>query len=163
MGRLHYHPKEFPIFKPALLLSQYLNCYCSSCCQLQELKVEPVLLHYLSYIKVLQGTVRSTHRHTHIHFDFRSLTKITTGLEIRVATSTRLKTCLYNFTSPGGPMYPTRDVRHAAWDALDFLFPCMALYSHMISTVHVFLLLIAVLKIACFLQDFKYLNILSPF
>lgn len=46
-----------------------------------------------------------------------------TGLEIRMTTSTRLKTCLYSFTSPGGPMYPTRTVRHAAWDALDFLFP----------------------------------------
>lgn len=40
-----------------------------------------------------------------------------------MATSTRLKTCLYSFTSPGGPMYPTRVVRHAAWDALDLLFP----------------------------------------
>lgn len=40
-----------------------------------------------------------------------------------MTTSTRLKTCLYSFTSPGGPMYPTRAVRHAAWDALDFLFP----------------------------------------
>lgn len=40
-----------------------------------------------------------------------------------MATSTRLKTCLYSFTSPGAPMYPTRAVRHAAWDALDFLFP----------------------------------------
>lgn len=45
------------------------------------------------------------------------------GLELRMTTSTRLKTCLYSFTSPGGPMYPTRAVRHAAWDALDFLFP----------------------------------------
>lgn len=40
-----------------------------------------------------------------------------------MATSTRLKACLYSFTSPGGPMYPTRAVRHAAWDALDLLFP----------------------------------------
>ena len=40
-----------------------------------------------------------------------------------MTTSTRLKTCLYSFTSPGGPMYPTRAVRHAAWNALDFLFP----------------------------------------
>ncbi|XP_047976163.1 uncharacterized protein LOC125218523 isoform X2 [Salvia hispanica] len=55
------------------------------------------------------------------------------GLEIRVATSTRLKTCLYNFTSPGGPMYPTRDVRHAAWDALDFLFPVGRYPRHVIS------------------------------
>lgn len=45
------------------------------------------------------------------------------GMELRMTTSTRLKTCLYSFTSPGGPMYPTRAVRHAAWEALDFLFP----------------------------------------
>ena len=44
-----------------------------------------------------------------------------------MATSTRLKTCLYSFTSPGGPMYPTRTVRHAAWDALDLLFPVSTL------------------------------------
>lgn len=40
-----------------------------------------------------------------------------------MTTSTRLKACLYSFTSPGGPMYPTRAVRHAAWDTLDLLFP----------------------------------------
>lgn len=40
-----------------------------------------------------------------------------------MTTSTRLKACLYSFTSPGGPMYPTRTVRHAAWEALDLLFP----------------------------------------
>jgi hypothetical protein len=42
---------------------------------------------------------------------------------LRMTTSTRLKTCLYSFTSPGGPMYLTRAFRHAAWEALDFLFP----------------------------------------
>ena len=31
-----------------------------------------------------------------------------------MTTSTRLKTCLYSFTSPGGPMYPTRAVCHVA-------------------------------------------------
>lgn len=77
--------------------------------QLQKLKVEPVLLHYLSQIKVLQG------------------------LELRMTTSTRLKTCLYSFTSPGGPMYPTRAVRHAAWDALDVLFPVGQYPRHIIS------------------------------
>lgn len=45
-----------------------------------------------------------------------------------MTTSTRLKTCLYSFTSPGGPMYPTRAVRHAAWTALDFLFPVSVLF-----------------------------------
>ncbi|KAG4206982.1 Putative K(+)-stimulated pyrophosphate-energized sodium pump [Gossypium arboreum] len=77
--------------------------------QLQKLKVEPVLLHYLSQVKILRG------------------------MELRMATSTRLKTCLYSFTSPGGPMYPTRAVRHAAWDALDFLFPVGRYPRHLIS------------------------------
>lgn len=77
--------------------------------QLQKLKVEPVLLHYFSQIKVLRG------------------------MELRMATSTRLKTCLYSFTSPGGPMYPTRAVRHEAWDALDFLFPVGRYPRHLIS------------------------------
>jgi hypothetical protein len=45
------------------------------------------------------------------------------GLELRLSTSTRLKACLYSFTSPGGPTYPTRAVRHAAWNTLDLLFP----------------------------------------
>ncbi|KAF8082739.1 hypothetical protein N665_0809s0041 [Sinapis alba] len=77
--------------------------------QLQKLKVEPVLLHYLSQMKVLQG------------------------MELRMTTSTRLKACLYSFTSPGGPMYPTRAVRHAAWDALDSLFPVGRYPRHLIS------------------------------
>ncbi|KAK6163209.1 hypothetical protein DH2020_000073 [Rehmannia glutinosa] len=72
-------------------------------------QVEPVLVHYLSQIKVLRG------------------------LELRMTTSTRLKTSLYSFTSPGGPMYPTRAVRHAAWDALDFLFPVGQYPRHLIS------------------------------
>ncbi|KAL5992040.1 hypothetical protein ACLOJK_012953 [Asimina triloba] len=77
--------------------------------QLQKLKVEPVLLHYLSQVKCLQG------------------------MELRMTTSTRLKACLYSFTSPGGPMYTTRAVRHAAWDALDFLFPVGQYPRHLIS------------------------------
>ncbi|XP_022964651.1 uncharacterized protein LOC111464663 isoform X3 [Cucurbita moschata] len=77
--------------------------------QIQKLKVEPVLLHYFSHLIVLQG------------------------LELRMTTSTRLKTCLYSFTPPGGPMYPTRAVRHAAWDALDFLFPVGRYPRHLIS------------------------------
>ncbi|XWS74161.1 hypothetical protein CRYUN_Cryun02cG0191700 [Craigia yunnanensis] len=77
--------------------------------QLQKLKVEPVLLHYFSQITILQD------------------------VELRMATSTRLKTCLYSFTSPGGPMYPTRAVRHAAWDTLDMLFPVGRYPRHLIS------------------------------
>ncbi|XP_020523955.1 uncharacterized protein LOC18435955 isoform X2 [Amborella trichopoda] len=77
--------------------------------QLQKLKVEPVLLHYLSQMKVLQG------------------------LELRLTTSTRMKACLYSFTSPGAPMYPTRAVRHAAWEALDLLFPVGRYPRHLIS------------------------------
>ncbi|CAL5386885.1 unnamed protein product [Camellia sinensis] len=92
--------KQFPDFPTALFVGGPADIFVIELTdQLQKLKVEPVLLHYLSQIKNLQG------------------------LELRMMTSTRLKTCLYSFTSPGGPMYPTRVVRHAAWDALDFLFP----------------------------------------
>lgn len=77
--------------------------------QLQKLKVEPVLLHYLSRMRALQGW------------------------ELRMTTSTRLKACLYSFTSPGGPMYPTRAVRHAAWETLDLLFPVGRHPRHIIS------------------------------
>lgn len=51
-----------------------------------------------------------------------------------MTTNTRLKACLYSFTSPGGPMYPTRIVRHAAWDALDLLFPVSSVLPHNTST-----------------------------
>ncbi|THG09755.1 hypothetical protein TEA_019720 [Camellia sinensis var. sinensis] len=92
--------KQFPDFPTAFFVGGPADIFVIELTdQLQKLKVEPVLLHYLSQIKNLQG------------------------LELRMMTSTRLKTCLYSFTSPGGPMYPTRVVRHAAWDALDFLFP----------------------------------------
>lgn len=77
--------------------------------QLQKLKVEPVLLHYLSRMRALQGW------------------------ELRMTTSTRFKACLYSFTSPGGPMYPTRAVRHAAWETLDLLFPVGRHPRHVIS------------------------------
>ncbi|XP_039810631.1 uncharacterized protein LOC120673716 isoform X3 [Panicum virgatum] len=77
--------------------------------QLQKLKIEPVLLHYLSRMSILQG------------------------LELRLSTSTRLKACLYSITSPGGPTYPTRAVRHAAWNTLDLLFPVGRYPRHVIS------------------------------
>ncbi|KAL9334204.1 hypothetical protein Peur_074343 [Populus x canadensis] len=96
--------KQFPVFLNAFLVGGPADFFVIEVAdQLQKLKVEPVLLHYLSHIKVLQG-----------------------GLELRMTTSTRLKACLYSFTSPGGPMYPTRAVRHAAWDSLDLLFPVSA-------------------------------------
>ncbi|KAL3625885.1 hypothetical protein CASFOL_030414 [Castilleja foliolosa] len=92
--------KQFPDFPNAFLIGGASDIFVMELAdQLQKLKVEPVLIHYLSQIKVLRG------------------------LELRMTTSTRLKTSLYSFTSPGGPMYPTRAVRHAAWDTLDFLFP----------------------------------------
>ncbi|CAH1432430.1 unnamed protein product [Lactuca virosa] len=101
---------HFPEFPNAFLIGGPADVFVIELTnQLQKLKVEPVLLHYLSHIKVLQG------------------------LELRMTTSTRLKTCLYSFTSPGGPMYPTRAVRHAAWDALDFLFPVGQYPRHVIS------------------------------
>eukprot|EP00250_Pteridium_aquilinum_P003763 c1405_g1_i1 orf=142-1218(-) len=77
--------------------------------QLQKIKVEPVLIHYLQSAKTLKG------------------------LELRATTSTRLKSALYSFTAPGGPMYPTRDVRRAAWNTLDCLFPVGRNSRHLIS------------------------------
>ncbi|KAJ4725854.1 K-stimulated pyrophosphate-energized sodium pump protein [Melia azedarach] len=102
--------KQFPVFPNSFLVGGPADFFVIEVAdQLQKLKVEPVLLHYLSQIKVLRG------------------------MELRMTTSTRLKTCLYSFTSPGGPMYPTRAVRHAAWDALDFLFPVGQYPRHVIS------------------------------
>ncbi|KAJ1381812.1 hypothetical protein SESBI_44820 [Sesbania bispinosa] len=102
--------KQCPVFQTAFLVGGPADIFVTELTdQLQKLKVEPVLLHYLSEIKVLQG------------------------MELRMTTSTRLKTCLYSFTSPGGPMYPTRAVRHAAWEALDLLFPVGRYPRHLIS------------------------------
>ncbi|CAB4282507.1 unnamed protein product [Prunus armeniaca] len=102
--------RQFPLFPNAFLVGGAEDFFVIELAdQLQKLKVEPVLLHYLSHIKLLQG------------------------MDLRMATSTRLKACLYSFTSPGGPMYPTRAVRHAAWDALDLLFPVGRYPRHLIS------------------------------
>ncbi|XP_021820403.1 uncharacterized protein LOC110762102 isoform X2 [Prunus avium] len=102
--------RQFPLFPNAFLVGSAEDFFVIELAdQLQKLKVEPVLLHYLSHIKLLQG------------------------MDLRMATSTRLKACLYSFTSPGGPMYPTRAVRHAAWDALDLLFPVGRYPRHLIS------------------------------
>ncbi|CAJ2678812.1 unnamed protein product [Trifolium pratense] len=109
-GKVDSFLKQCPVFQTAFLVGGPADIFVSELTdQLQKLKVEPVLLHYLSEIKVLQG------------------------MELRMTTSTRLKTCLYSFTSPGGPMYPTRAVRHAAWEALDFLFPVGQYPRHLIS------------------------------
>lgn len=109
-GKLRSFLNQFPTFPNSFLVGGPADIFVNELTdQLQKLKVEPVLLHYLSQIKVLQG------------------------LELRMTTSTRLKTCLYSFTSPGGPMYPTRAVRHAAWDALNALFPIGRYPRHVIS------------------------------
>ncbi|KAI5390905.1 hypothetical protein KIW84_075962 [Lathyrus oleraceus] len=90
-GKIDSFLKQCPVFQTAFLVGSPADIFVNELTdQLQKLKVEPVLLHYLSEVKVLQG------------------------IELRMTTSTRLKTCLYGFTSPGGPMYPTRAVRHAA-------------------------------------------------
>ncbi|XP_065867011.1 uncharacterized protein [Euphorbia lathyris] len=108
--KLEIFLKQFPVFPNAFLVGGPADFFVIELSdQLQKLKVEPVLLHYLSKIKALQG------------------------VELRMTTSTRLKACLYSFTSPGGPMYPTRVVRHAAWDALDLLFPVGRYPRHLIS------------------------------
>ncbi|KAJ9178257.1 hypothetical protein P3X46_010157 [Hevea brasiliensis] len=108
--KLEIFLKRFPVFPNAFLVGGPVDFFVIELAdQLQKLKVEPVLLHYLSQIKVLQG------------------------MELRMTTSTRLRACLYSFTSPGGPMYPTRAVRHAAWEALDLLFPVGRYPRHLIS------------------------------
>ncbi|XP_021887622.1 uncharacterized protein LOC110806931 isoform X2 [Carica papaya] len=110
VDKLKIFLKHIPVFPNAFLIGGPGDFFIIELAdQLQKLKVEPVLLHYLSQMKVLQG------------------------MELRMTTSTRLKTCLYSFTSPGGPMYPTRAVRHAAWDALDLLFPVGRYPRHLIS------------------------------
>ncbi|KAG0582168.1 hypothetical protein KC19_3G039100 [Ceratodon purpureus] len=106
--KLGYYLKNFPksgnvILEPADMFVTELTD------QLQKVKVEPVLLHYLTSMKALKG------------------------VELRATTSTRLKTALYSFTAPGGPMYPTRPVRHAAWETLDALFPVGRHSRHLIS------------------------------
>ncbi|GAB2235050.1 hypothetical protein Droror1_Dr00004328 [Drosera rotundifolia] len=102
---------KFPTFPNSFLVGSPADVFVIELSdQLQKFKVEPVLLNYLSKLNVLQG------------------------LELRMTTSTRLKACLYSFTSPGGPMYPTRAVRHAAWDTLDSLFPVGQYPRHVIST-----------------------------
>lgn len=45
------------------------------------------------------------------------------GLTLRDTTQVKLQTLLYDYTSPGGPAYPPRSVRHAATESLDALFP----------------------------------------
>ncbi|XP_044507079.1 uncharacterized protein LOC123226595 isoform X2 [Mangifera indica] len=110
VDKLESFLKQFPVFPNAFLVGSPADFFAIELTdQLQKLKVEPVLLHYLSQIKALQR------------------------MELRMTTSTRLKTCLYSFTSPGGPMYPTRAVRHAAWEALDFLYPVGQYPRHLIS------------------------------
>ncbi|KAJ3693682.1 hypothetical protein LUZ60_009162 [Juncus effusus] len=102
--------KQFPQFPNAFLIGGPADYFVIELTdQLQKLKVEPVLIHYLSRMGVLRG------------------------MELRMATSTRLKACLYSFTSPGGPTYPTRAVRHATWNTLDFLFPVGVYPRHVIS------------------------------
>ncbi|XP_058109751.1 uncharacterized protein LOC131252968 isoform X1 [Magnolia sinica] len=110
VDKLETFLKQFPVFPNSFLVGGPADIFVIELTdQLQKLKVEPVLLHYLLQMRALQG------------------------LELRMTTSTRLKACLYSFTSPGGPMYPTRAVRHAAWDALDFLFPVGQYPRHLIS------------------------------
>ncbi|KAF4358671.1 hypothetical protein CsatB_029781 [Cannabis sativa] len=110
VDKLESFLKQIPVFPNAFLVGGPADFFVIELAdQLQKLKVEPVLLHYFSQMKFLQG------------------------MELRMTTSTRLKSCLYSFTSPGGPMYPTRAVRHAAWDVLDFLFPVGRYPRHLIS------------------------------
>ncbi|GBG88166.1 hypothetical protein CBR_g46654 [Chara braunii] len=77
--------------------------------QLQKIKVEPVLLEYISCAKNLKG------------------------LDLWTSTSIRLQAALYAMTSPGGPHFPPRSVRHAAFRTLDCLYPVGRRFRHLIS------------------------------
>eukprot|EP00741_Cyanophora_paradoxa_P007565 tig00001155_g7317.t1 len=66
---------------------------------LQLIRSERALLHYLNAFLELKGIDRS------------------------LATDIKLQMALYSFTMPGGPMYPTRDVRHCAAAVMDALYP----------------------------------------
>eukprot|EP00270_Netrium_digitus_P021646 TRINITY_DN9387_c1_g1_i1.p1 TRINITY_DN9387_c1_g1~~TRINITY_DN9387_c1_g1_i1.p1 ORF type:complete len:395 (+),score=103.39 TRINITY_DN9387_c1_g1_i1:116-1300(+) len=79
--------------------------------QLQRIKVEPVLLQYIFWTRQLKG------------------------VEMWAATSIRLQVALYSMASVGGPLYPTRSVRHAARGALDTLFPVGRRFRNIISFV----------------------------
>ncbi|KAL8191641.1 hypothetical protein R6Q57_028372 [Mikania cordata] len=129
--------QNFPEFPNAFLVGGPADIFVIELTdQLQKLKVEPVLLHYLSQIKVLQGILLLIPADYPLMYNGYTILKScdsSSGLELRLTNSTRLKTCLYSFTSPGGPMYPTRAVRHAAWDALDFLYPVGRYPRHLIS------------------------------
>ncbi|KAL5570836.1 hypothetical protein UlMin_020433 [Ulmus minor] len=107
---LFYNSEHFSTFPNGFLVGGPADFFVNELSdQLQKLKVELVLLHYFSQIKVLQG------------------------MELRMTTSTRLKSCLYSFTSPSGPMYHTRAICHAAWDVLDTIFPVGQYPRHLIS------------------------------
>eukprot|EP00898_Chlorokybus_atmophyticus_P006510 jgi/Chlat1/6860/Chrsp51S06569 len=67
--------------------------------QLQEVKVEPVLVRYLENLRAFKG------------------------MRFRTTTSLRLQAALYGLSTPGGPLYPPRSVRHAARFSLNALYP----------------------------------------
>lgn len=71
--------------------------------QVGSIRSEEPLAIYLDGVKALNGTY------------VLESAKLPTLLSFQRA--------LYNLTSPGGPVYPPRRVRHAAQDALDHLFP----------------------------------------
>jgi len=56
------------------------------------------------------------------------------AMELSDETNIKLQGCLYAFTTPGGPVYPTRNVRKEARPVLDFLFPRGALFRTIIRT-----------------------------
>ena len=45
------------------------------------------------------------------------------GLPLSASTASRLQAALYKYITPGGPLYPTRRVRHTARQVMDELFP----------------------------------------
>lgn len=73
---------------------------------LRAIKTEPGLVRYLSALTGLK--------------ECRQLR------ELETVTRLRLQAELYSLTSPGGPRYASRDIRHASLQALDTLFPAGA-------------------------------------
>ncbi|GMH38571.1 hypothetical protein BSKO_06455 [Bryopsis sp. KO-2023] len=73
---------------------------------LRAIKAEPGLVRYLSALTGLKACVQLR--------------------EIKTVTRLRLQAELYSLTSPGGPRYASREIRHASLQALDTLFPAGA-------------------------------------
>jgi len=86
----------------AHLKLQVLNMFVNEVVrQLKALRQEDVLLIYLECLEMFTGSLSIPGR----------------------KTSMRLHTVLFDYTTPGSPLYPTRNIRVAAQKTLDNVFP----------------------------------------